>query len=79
MWHRLVQLTRDVDAVVVSMPSDDAVFGWEYPALRAWMAEHHLPHVCVAGDPCEPLSVREGERLSAFIDTMCQRVGTPHV
>ncbi len=24
----------DVDAVVVSLPPEDAVFGWDYPALR---------------------------------------------
>jgi hypothetical protein len=79
MTHRLAQLIGAVDAVVVSMPPDDAVFGWEYPALRRWMEEHRLPHVCVSGDPCEPLSAHDDERLSAFFDTTCQRAGTHHV
>ena len=33
--RRLTQsMLDDVDAVVVSLPPDDAVFGWDYPALR---------------------------------------------
>jgi len=79
MRHRLAQLIGGVDAVVVSLPPDDAVFGWEYPALRAWMEEHRLPHVCVSGDPCEPLSAQDDERLSTLIGSTCQRAGTHHV
>jgi hypothetical protein len=69
----------NVDAVVVCLPADDAVFGWEYPALRAWMEEHRLPHVCVSGAPCEPLSPEDNEKLSALIGATCQRAGTHHV
>jgi len=79
MRHRLAHLIGSVDAVVVSLPPDDAVFGWEYPALRAWMEEHRLPHVCVSGDPCEPLSAQDDERLSTLIGSTCQRAGTHHV
>jgi hypothetical protein len=79
IWHRLVPLLGSIDAVVVSMPPDDAVFGWEYPALRTWLEEHRLPHLCVSADSCEPLSAHDTERLSAFIDATCRRVGTHHV
>ena len=79
MRHRLAQLIGNVDAVVVSLQPDDAVFGWEYPELRAWMEERRLPHVCVSGDPCEPLSREDSERLSAVIGATCQRAGTHHV
>ena len=79
MRHRLGHLVGNVDAVVVSLPPDDAVFGWEYPALRAWMEEHRLPHLCVSGDPCEPLSTEDNGKLSAFIAATCQRAGTHHV
>jgi hypothetical protein len=77
--HRFAQLMGNVDAVVVCLPADDAVFGWEYPALRAWMEEHRLPHVCVSGAPCEPLSPEDNEKLSALIGATCQRAGTHHV
>jgi hypothetical protein len=79
MRHRLAELIGSVDAVVVSMPQDDAVFGWDYPALRAWMEDHRLPHLSVSGDPCEPLSGQDDVRLSAFIGALCQRVGTHRV
>jgi benzoyl-CoA reductase/2-hydroxyglutaryl-CoA dehydratase subunit BcrC/BadD/HgdB len=79
MLQRFAQLIGDVDAVVVSLPPDDAVFGWEYPALRAWIEEHRLPHVCVSGDPCEPLSPQDHEKLAGLIGAICQRAGTQHV
>ena len=41
----------DVDAVVVSLPPDDAVFGWDYPALRDVLKARRIPHVCLRGDP----------------------------
>jgi len=43
----------DVDAVVVSLPPDDAVFGWDYPALRDVLQARGIPHVCLRGDPHE--------------------------
>jgi len=41
----------EVDAVVVSLPPDDAVFGWDYPALRDVLHARGIPHVCLRGDP----------------------------
>ena len=35
----------DVDAVVVSLPPEDAVFGWDYPALRDMLQARGIPHV----------------------------------
>jgi benzoyl-CoA reductase/2-hydroxyglutaryl-CoA dehydratase subunit BcrC/BadD/HgdB len=79
MRHRRAQLVGNIDAVVVSLPPDDAVFGWEYPVLGAWMEERRLPHLCVSGDPCQPLSPEDNERLSAFIGATSQRARTHHV
>jgi benzoyl-CoA reductase/2-hydroxyglutaryl-CoA dehydratase subunit BcrC/BadD/HgdB len=79
LWRRLTALGGEVDGVVVSLPPDDAVFGWEYPQLRAWMEEHRLPHVCVSGDLSEPLAARDADALPALVATACQRAGMPHV
>jgi benzoyl-CoA reductase/2-hydroxyglutaryl-CoA dehydratase subunit BcrC/BadD/HgdB len=79
MRHRVAELLDEVDAAVISLPPDEAVFGWEYPALRAWMEEHGIPHVCVSADPCGPLSPQDDERLSGFIGVTSRRVGTPYV
>jgi hypothetical protein len=51
------------------------VFGWEYPALRAWLGEQQLPHVCVSVDPCEPLSTADHERLAAAMTAVPSRAG----
>src|SRR4029450_3222771 len=47
-------MLNDVDAVVVSLPPDDAVFGWDYPALRDVLQARRIPHVCLRGDPHDP-------------------------
>jgi benzoyl-CoA reductase/2-hydroxyglutaryl-CoA dehydratase subunit BcrC/BadD/HgdB len=57
----------DVDAVVVSLPPDDAVFGWDYPALRDLLAARHIPHLCLRGDPCEPLPPDDIARLDTLM------------
>lgn len=77
--RRQAEQVRDhIDAVVVSLPPDDAVFGWEYPELRAWLDEHRLPHVCVSGDPCEPLSAADSERVAALVTATRARAGAHH-
>jgi hypothetical protein len=40
----------EVDALVFSVPPDDAVFGWDYPALRDLLQARGIPHVCLRGD-----------------------------
>jgi benzoyl-CoA reductase/2-hydroxyglutaryl-CoA dehydratase subunit BcrC/BadD/HgdB len=57
--RRLTESMLDeIDAVVVSLPPDDAVFGWDYPALRGVLRARDLPHVCLRGDSHEiPTSV----------------------
>lgn len=57
------------DAVVVSLPDDDATFGWDYPALRDRLQEWEIPHVVLRGDPHRSLSPDDGHRLEALLDT----------
>lgn len=55
------------DAVVVSLPPDDAVFGWDYPALRDLLAAKRIPHVCLHGDPHGPLLPDDSARLGMLM------------
>jgi benzoyl-CoA reductase/2-hydroxyglutaryl-CoA dehydratase subunit BcrC/BadD/HgdB len=57
----------DVDAVVLSLPPEDTVFGWDYPALRSLFEAKHIPHVCLGGEPNEPLSDSDSTRLDALM------------
>jgi hypothetical protein len=63
-----------VEAVVVSLPPDDAVFGWDYPWLRDQMQASGLPHVVLTHDPCQPVSDADHERLAALV-----RAATPRL
>jgi len=57
----------EIDAVVVSLPPDDAVFGWDYPALRERLAARGIPHVCLRVDPYRSPPPSEHERLAAMV------------
>jgi benzoyl-CoA reductase/2-hydroxyglutaryl-CoA dehydratase subunit BcrC/BadD/HgdB len=56
-----------VDAVVISLPPDDAVFGWDYPVLRDLLATRRIPHVYLQGDPCDSLSPDDVARLDTLM------------
>lgn len=56
-----------VDAVVVSLPPDDAVFGWDYPALRDLLDARRIPHLCLRSDPCDILASGEHAALDALV------------
>ena len=62
-----------VDAVVFSLPPDDTVFGWDYPALRGLLDERRIPHMCLQGDPCQPLSPAEDARLDKLMSAAAAR------
>jgi benzoyl-CoA reductase/2-hydroxyglutaryl-CoA dehydratase subunit BcrC/BadD/HgdB len=57
---------EETDAVVVLLPQDDAVFGWDYPALRDRLASLGIPHVCLRGDPYQPLTQSDHVQLEAM-------------
>ena len=63
----ITQALPGVTAVVVSLPPDDAVFGWDYPWLRERLRAAGVPHVCVTVDPGQPISGGEQERLAALV------------
>ena len=65
--HRTNSMLDDVDAVVVSLPPEDAVFGWDYPALRNVLQARRIPHVCLRGDQYQPLSPDEHAQLEGMV------------
>ena len=67
-----------VDAVVVSLPDDDATFGWDYPALRDRLAARGLPHVVLRADGHRELTSADGARLDSLIDAADRRDRAQH-
>jgi hypothetical protein len=57
----------EVDAVVVSLPPDDAVFGWDYPALRDMLQARGIPYVCLRGDQYQAPTLAEHAQLDALV------------
>jgi hypothetical protein len=67
------RMLDDVDAVVVSLPPDDAVFGWDYPALRDRLAARGVPHACLHGDQHETPTPAEHAALDAMVSAASRR------
>ena len=65
--RQIEQMLNDVDAVVVWLPPEDAVFGWDYPALRDMLHARGAPHVCLRGDQYQALSPEEHAQLDAMV------------
>ena len=61
------RLLHNVDAVVVSLPPDDAVIGWGYPALRDLLDDRGIPHTRLRIDPCELLGPADHAALDALM------------
>jgi len=61
---------EDVDAVVVSLPPDDAVFGWDYPALRDVLNARRVPHVCLRCEPYKRPTLAEHAALDAMVSAV---------
>lgn len=65
--HRTARMLDEVDAVVVSLPPDDAVFGWDYPRLRDVLRARGIPHVCLRGSQYQAPTAEEHARLDAMV------------
>jgi benzoyl-CoA reductase/2-hydroxyglutaryl-CoA dehydratase subunit BcrC/BadD/HgdB len=69
----ITRLVDEVDAVLVALPPDDAVFGWDYPALRALLETKRIPHICLRGDPCRPVSPEDAVQLDKLTNAALAR------
>lgn len=79
MMHARFECVLDhVDAVVVSLPDDDATFGWDYPALRDRLSARGLPHVVLRVDPHRVLTPADGARLDSLIEAADRRHRAQH-
>ena len=64
-WTEL--MLDEVDAVVVSLPPEDAIFGWDYPALRDMLQGRGIPHVCLRSDPYQSPTPDEHAQLAVMV------------
>jgi benzoyl-CoA reductase/2-hydroxyglutaryl-CoA dehydratase subunit BcrC/BadD/HgdB len=59
-----------VDAVVVSLPPDDASFGWDSPRVRERLAQRSIPHAVLAGDPAFDATAADREHIHSLLRTV---------
>jgi len=58
-----------IQGVVLSLPPDDASFGWDYPRVRELLARRAIPHIVLTGDPAFGPTGAERERIRALLDS----------
>jgi len=73
MRHTIAGLLDDVDGVIVSLPPDDTVFGWDYPWLRNLLEKRSIPHTCLHSDSCGPVLPADQERLDTLMNSLATR------
>jgi benzoyl-CoA reductase/2-hydroxyglutaryl-CoA dehydratase subunit BcrC/BadD/HgdB len=73
LLRKLGELLDGVEAVVVSLPTYDASFGWDYPRIRELLAARSIPHLVLDGDPnCSPTPA-ERTRLRTLLGDASSR------
>lgn len=68
LMQRLSALLAGVDAVAISLPPDDASFGFDYPRYHDLLARHAIPHAVVRGDPAGGVKPADRERIRSLVD-----------
>ena len=65
--HWTEDALQDVDGVIVSLPPEDAVFGWDYPALRERLERVGIPHACVWGPRSAQVPAEDLARIDMLV------------
>jgi benzoyl-CoA reductase/2-hydroxyglutaryl-CoA dehydratase subunit BcrC/BadD/HgdB len=73
MRRAVEDLLDGVDAVVISLPLEDTVFGWDYPWLRNLLENRCIPHTCLNSDSWGPVSSADHERLDTLMSALAAR------
>lgn len=64
-------------AVVVSLPPDDATFGFDYPRVRETLARRSIPHTVLTSDPALGAAPAERGRIRALLRSARTQRETP--
>ena len=67
LMRRLADSLGNVAAVVISLPPDDASFGWDYPRVRELLAQRSIPHTVLSGDPTFGATSADRERIRSLL------------
>ena len=65
--HWIENSLAGIDVVAVSLPPDDACFGWDYPLLRETLEQKGIAHVVVHADPAEAANAGDHGRVETLV------------
>jgi benzoyl-CoA reductase/2-hydroxyglutaryl-CoA dehydratase subunit BcrC/BadD/HgdB len=63
LLRKLAGALEHIDAVIISLPPDDASFGFDYPRLRELLARRGVAHTVVTADPAAGATAADRERI----------------
>ena len=67
LMQELDDALRIADAVVISLPADDASFGWDYRRIRELLARRSIPHTVLTGDAASGLTAADRARIDSLL------------
>jgi hypothetical protein len=73
LMRKLADVLGTVAAVVISLPPDDASFGWDYPRIRELLARASIPHTVLTGDASLGASAEDRVRIRSLLDSVRRR------
>jgi hypothetical protein len=73
LMHKLDDALRGVDAVILSLPPDDATFGWDYPRVRELLARRSIPHAVLTGDPALAATGTDSNRIRTLLGAVASK------
>jgi benzoyl-CoA reductase/2-hydroxyglutaryl-CoA dehydratase subunit BcrC/BadD/HgdB len=69
LMQALDDALRVAEAVVISLPADDASFGWDYRRIRELLARRSIPHTVLTGDPAYDATAADRARIESLLHT----------
>jgi hypothetical protein len=73
LMRKLAAALEHVDAAVISLPPDDASFGFDYPRMRELLARRGVAHTVVTGDPAAGATAEDRERIGTMLRAAAER------
>jgi benzoyl-CoA reductase/2-hydroxyglutaryl-CoA dehydratase subunit BcrC/BadD/HgdB len=73
LMRKLAGALEHIDAVVISLPPDDASFGFDYPRMRDVLARRGVAHAVATGDYATGATAADRERIRTVLRAVLPR------
>jgi benzoyl-CoA reductase/2-hydroxyglutaryl-CoA dehydratase subunit BcrC/BadD/HgdB len=73
LMRKLAGALENTDVVIISLPPDDASFGFDYPRVRDLLARRGVDHAVVTGDDAAGVTAADRERVRTVLRAVSPR------